>query len=162
MTMQPLPRTTRLFDMIRMRGYDGGIAILRCHVAAVRPVPRGEVYLRVERLIGEQAQVDWAHVESLAVAGGARPLRAFAMMLAYSRVMRAELVFDLTVESIRRSLSTSTWMVSGPLGMVAPSGFVVAASSLLPLAASASPLSGPSGAAAPGSEVNAPLHAATR
>ena len=37
-----------------MRGYEGGIAILRRHVAEVRPIPRGEVYLRTERLIGER------------------------------------------------------------------------------------------------------------
>ena len=91
--------------MIRMRGYDGGIATLRRHVAAVRPVPRGEVYLRVERLIGEQAQVDGAHVGSLAVIGGARPLWVFVMMLAYSRAMWAELVSNLTVESLRGSLA---------------------------------------------------------
>ena len=100
----PRLRATRLFDMIRMRGYEGGIAILRRHVAEVRPIPRGEVYLRTERLIGEQAQVDWAHVGSLEVAGGTRPLWVFVMLLAYSRAMWAELVFDLTVESLRRSL----------------------------------------------------------
>lgn len=100
----PRLRATRLFDMIRLRGYEGGIAILRRHVAEVRPVPRGEVYLRTERLIGEQAQVDWAHVGSLAVTGGTRALWVFVMMLAYSRAMWAELVFDLTVESLRRSL----------------------------------------------------------
>ena len=82
--------------MIRIRGYDGGIAILRRHVAEVRPVSRGEVYLRIERLIGEQAQIDWAHVGSLAVTGGTRPLWVFVMVLAYSRAMWAELVFDLT------------------------------------------------------------------
>ena len=100
----PRLRATRLFDMIRMRGYEGGVAILRRHVAEVRPVPRGEVYLRTERLIGEQAQVDWAHVGSLAVTGGTRPLWVFVMVLAYSRAMWAELVFNLTVESLRRSL----------------------------------------------------------
>jgi transposase len=100
----PRLRATRLFDMMRMRGYEGGIAILRRHVAEVRPIPRGEVYLRCERLIGEQAQVDWAHVGSLAVTGGTRPLWVFVMVLAYSRAMWAELVFDLTVESLRRSL----------------------------------------------------------
>ena len=100
----PRLRATRLFDMIRLRGYEGGIAILRRHVAEVRPVPRGEVYLWTERLIGEQAQVDWAHVGSLAVTGGTRPLWVFVMVLAYSRAMWAELVFDLTVESLRRSL----------------------------------------------------------
>ena len=109
----PRLRATRLFDMIRVRGYDGGIAILRRHVAEVRPVPRGEVYLWVERLLGEQAQVDWAHVGSLAVLGGMRPLWVFVMVLAYSRAMWAELVFDLTVESLRRSLVRAALFFGG-------------------------------------------------
>lgn len=100
----PRLRATRLWDMIRARGYEGGITILRRHVAEVRPVPRGEVYLRTERLIGEQAQVDWAHVGLLDVPGGTRPVWVFVMVLAYSRAMWAELVFDMTVESLRRSL----------------------------------------------------------
>jgi transposase len=100
----PRLRATRLFDMIRMRGFEGGIAIVRRHVAEVRPVPRGEVYLRTERLIGEQAQVDWAHIGKLTVPGGERALWVFVMVLAYSRAMWAELVFDLTIESLRRSL----------------------------------------------------------
>ena len=123
----PRLRATRLFDMLRTRGYGGGIAILRRHVAEVRPVPRGEVYLRTERLIGEQAQIDWAHVGSLAVTGGMRPLWVFVMMLAYSRAMWAELVFDLTVESLRRSLVraaeyfggvTRQWLFDNPKTVV--------------------------------------------
>ena len=123
----PRLRATRLFDMIRMRGYTGGIAILRRHVSEVRPVARGEVYLRSERLIGEQAQVDWAHVGSLAVTGGLRPLWVFVMVLAYSRAMWAELVFDLTVESLRRSLVraahyfggvTRQWLFDNPKTVV--------------------------------------------
>lgn len=123
----PRLRATRLFDMIEPRGYTGGIAILRRHVAEVRPVPRGEVYLRCERLIGEQAQVDWAHVGSLAVTGGTRPLWVFVMMLAYSRAIWAELVFDLTTESLRRSLVrgaryfdgvTRQWLFDNPKTVV--------------------------------------------
>jgi transposase len=123
----PRLRATRLFDMIRMRGYEGGIAILRRHVADVRPLPRGEVYLRIERLVGEQAQVDWAHVGSLAVTGGTRPLWVFVMVLAYSRAIWAELVFDLTVESLRRSLVraarffggvTRQWLFDNPKPVV--------------------------------------------
>jgi transposase len=109
----PRLRATRLFDMLRARGYEGGIASLRRRVAEVRPVPRGEVYLRTERLIGEQAQVDWAHVGQLAVTGGRRDLWVFVMMLAYSRAMWAELVFDLTVESLRRSLVRGAWFFGG-------------------------------------------------
>ena len=123
----PRLRATRLYDMLRLRGYEGGIAILRRHVAEVRPVPRGEVYLSAERLIGEQAQIDWAHVGSLAVAGGMRPLWVFVMVLAYSRAMWAELVFDLTVESLRRSLVraarffegvTRQWLFDNPKTVV--------------------------------------------
>ena len=123
----PRLRATRLFDMLRIRGYEGGIAILRRHVAEVRPVARGEVYLRTERLIGEQAQVDWAHVGTLAVSGGMRPLWVFVMLLAYSRAMWAELVFEMTVESLRRSLVraarffqgvTRQWLFDNPKTVV--------------------------------------------
>ena len=111
--LYPRLRATRLFDMIQLRGYEGGVATLRRHVAEVRPVPRGEVYLRTERLIGEQSQIDWAHVGSLAVQGGERPLWVFVLMLAYSRAMWAELVFDLTVESLRRSLVRAARLFDG-------------------------------------------------
>ena len=123
----PRLRATRLFDMLRLRGYEGAIRTLRRHVAEVRPVPRGEVYLWAERLIGEQAQIDWAHVGSLAVTGGIRPLWVFVMVLAYSRAMWAELVFDLTVESLRRSLVraaryfdgvTRQWLFDNPKTVV--------------------------------------------
>jgi transposase len=128
-TLQAHPRlrATRLFDMIRGRGYEGGVCALRRHVAEVRPVPQGEVFLRTERLIGEQAQIDWAHVGSLAVRGGTRPLWVFVMLLAYSRAMWAELVFDLTVESLRRSLIrgamffcgvTRQWLFDNPKTVV--------------------------------------------
>ena len=127
LSAHPRLRATRLFDMIALRGYAGGITILRRHVAEVRPVPRGEVYLRSERLIGEQAQVDWAHVGSLAVTGGKRPLWVFVQVLAYSRAMWAESVFDLTVESLRRSLVrgakyfggvTRQWLFDNPKTVV--------------------------------------------
>lgn len=95
---------TRIFDMIAARGYDGSLQTLRRYVRVARPAPRNEVYLRVESLPGEQAQVDWAHVGSLAVPGGRRDLWAFVIVLAYSRAMWAELVVDLGVESLRRSL----------------------------------------------------------
>lgn len=109
----PRLRATRLWDMLSIRGYEGGIGILRRHVRETRPLPRGEVYLRMDRLIGEQAQIDWAHVGTLAVPGGKRPLWVFVMMLAYSRAMWAELVFDMTVESLRRSLIRASRFFGG-------------------------------------------------
>jgi transposase len=71
------------------------------------------VFLRVETLPGEQAQVDWAHVGMLAVPGGRRPLWAFVMVLSYSRAMWAELVVDMGVDSLRRSLVRASAFFGG-------------------------------------------------
>lgn len=105
-TLERYPRLvcTRLCDMLRGRGYSGSLRTLRRYVRGARPRPKTEAFLRVETLPGEQAQVDWAHVGSIIVPGGRRPLWAFVMVLAHSRAMWAELVVGLDVHSLRRSL----------------------------------------------------------
>jgi transposase len=100
----PRLRSTRIYDMLCGRGYTGSIRTLRRHVATVRPLPKSEVFLRVEPLIAEQAQIDWAHVGYLDFPGGRRALWAFVMVLSYSRAMWGEFVLDLSVHSLRRSL----------------------------------------------------------
>ncbi len=107
----PRLRATRLFDMIRARGYAGSGITLRRLVRRIRPAPQAEVFLRLQPLPGEQAQVDWAHVGAIPVPGGERPLWVFLMVLAYSRALWAELVFELTADSLCRSLvRATTWM----------------------------------------------------
>jgi transposase len=105
-TLRQYPRlvATRIQDMLVARGYEGSLETLRRYVRTARPAPRNEVYLRVETLPGEQAQVDWAHVGTISVPGGKRALWVFVFVLAYSRAIWAELVLDLGVESLRRSL----------------------------------------------------------
>jgi transposase len=100
----PKLRATRLYDMLRERGYPGSIRTLREFVAAVRPKPRREPYLMTETLPGEQAQVDWAFVGKLAFAGGERAMWLFVMVLGHSRAMWGEVVLDLSVHSLCRSL----------------------------------------------------------
>lgn len=56
----PRLRATRLYDMLVERGYEGSVRTVRRHVRRVRPAPKSEVFLRIEALIAEQAQVDWA------------------------------------------------------------------------------------------------------
>ena len=128
-TLDRYPRLvgTRVFDMVCARGYTGSIRPVRRYVRSVRPVPKSEVFVRIETLPGEQAQVDWAHVGTLAVPGGTRPLWAFVMVLAHSRYMWAELVVDLDVHSLRRSLvraasyfggSPRQWLFDNPKTIV--------------------------------------------
>lgn len=76
----PTLRATRLYDMLRERGFQGSVRTLREHVALVRPRSRREVYLRTEPLIGEQSQVDWAYVSKTDVPGGQRDLWLFVIV----------------------------------------------------------------------------------
>jgi transposase len=100
----PRLRATRLYDMVRERGYTGSVRTLRQYVSHVRPRPKSEAYLRLEPLLGEQAQIDWAHVGRVAVDGGYRALWLFVIVLAWSRALWGEFVLDLSVHSLCRSL----------------------------------------------------------
>jgi len=97
----PRLRATRLFQMIRDRGYSGSIVQLRRVVASLRPNFR-EVYLRLQMFPGEQAQADWAHFGNVMVGGARRALSCFVMTLSYSRALYLEFFFDQTMENFLR------------------------------------------------------------
>lgn len=120
-------RATRLHDMLRGRGYTGSVRSLREYVAQVRPRPSREAFLRVEPLVGEQAQVDWAHVGQVKVPGGERALWLFVMVLSWSRGMWGEFVFDTRAHSLTRSLvraaqyfggTSRQWLFDNPKAVV--------------------------------------------
>lgn len=100
----PRLRATRIFDMVKSRGYAGSVKTLRRHVQEVRPTPKREAFVRIETLAGEQAQVDWAYVGKFPVLSHDRALWLFVMTLPHSRGMWAEFVLDLSVYSLLRSL----------------------------------------------------------
>lgn len=61
LTRYPTLRASRLYHMVRERGYPGRPDHFRAIVARHRPRPPVEAYLRLRTLAGEQSQVDWAH-----------------------------------------------------------------------------------------------------
>jgi transposase len=81
----PTLRASRLYAMVRERGYPGAPDHFRAIVARLRPRPAGEAYLRLRTLPGEQMQLDWAHFGTLAIGRAERPLMGFVMVLSYSR-----------------------------------------------------------------------------
>ena len=109
----PRLRSTRLYDMIHARGYAGSVRTLSRFVTRIRPAAPAEVFLRLQPLAGEQAQIDWAHVGTIPVPGGERPLWVFLMVLSYSRALWAELVYELTADSLCRSLVRGTTWLGG-------------------------------------------------
>ncbi len=83
----PTLRASRLYAMVRERGYPGAPDHFRAIVARLRPRPAGEAYLRLRTLPGEQGQADWAHFGKLAIGRALRPLMGFVMVLSYSRML---------------------------------------------------------------------------
>jgi len=85
LTKYPKLTASRLYEMVRSRGYPGGVDHFRHMIALYRPRPSAEAYLRLRTLPGEEAQVDWAHFGHVDIGKARRPLMAFVMVLSYSR-----------------------------------------------------------------------------
>jgi transposase len=63
----PTLTASRLYGMVRERGYRGSADHFRHLIACHRPRAQAEAYLRLRCLPGEQAQVDWGHFGHLAI-----------------------------------------------------------------------------------------------
>jgi transposase len=97
----PRLRATRIYQMIRERGYTGSIVQLRRAVARLRP-PVREPFLRLHTFPADQAQADWAHFGQVAVGHARRTLSCFVITLSYSRALYLEFFFDQTMENFLR------------------------------------------------------------
>ena len=97
----PRLRATRIYQMVRDRGYTGSVVQLRRAVAQLRPQIR-EPFLRLQVFPGEQAQADWAHFGNVMVGRARRTLSCFVMTLSYSRALYLEFFFDQTMENFLR------------------------------------------------------------
>jgi transposase len=100
-TLERFPTLTasRLFMMVRERGYQGSASQFRRRVALLRPRRPTEAYLRLCTLPGEQGQIDWAHFGHLVIGRARRPLMAFVMVLSYSRQIYLRFFLDARMPS---------------------------------------------------------------
>jgi len=94
----PHLRATRIFRMIRDRGYTGSVVQLRRFIACIRPAHK-EAFLRLSTFAGEQGQVDWASFGEVAIGHARRRLSCFVITLSYSRALYLEFFFDQQLES---------------------------------------------------------------
>lgn len=91
----PKVRATRLYSMIKKRGYGGSIYPLRRYCQKNRPRP-AKAFLDLQFLPGEVAQIDWASFGSMAVGKHRRKLHLFIMVLAYSRSIYGRFFHDMS------------------------------------------------------------------
>lgn len=100
-TLEDYPglHASRLYEMVKERGYDGGPDYFRTVVGRHRPRKAAEAFLRLSTLPAEQAQVDWGHFGHVEMAGARRPLVAFVMVLSWSRWMVLRFGVDMRMGS---------------------------------------------------------------
>ncbi|WP_321932236.1 IS21 family transposase [Paraburkholderia guartelaensis] len=100
-TLKKFPSLTasRLYAMVRERGYKGAPDHFRHLISLHRPRPPAEAYLRLRTLPGEQSQVDWAHFGHLQIGRASRPLMAFVMVLSWSRQIWLKFFLDARMDS---------------------------------------------------------------
>jgi transposase len=103
LTKYPTLRASRLYAMVRERGYPGAPDHFRALVAQLRPRPAAEAYLRLRTLPGDQGQTDWAHFGKLTVGRAVRPLMAFVMVLSYSRHLFLRFYFGASMSYFVRA-----------------------------------------------------------
>jgi transposase len=103
-TLQRFPTLTasRLYDMVKERGYPGGRDHFRHMISFYRPRKIAEAYMRLRTLPGEQAQVDWGHFGYMTIGKAKRPLMAFVMVLSYSRTIFLRFYLNQRTENFLR------------------------------------------------------------
>jgi transposase len=98
----PRLRASRLYEMVRERGYRGRPDHFRHCIARIRPQAPAEAYLKLRTLPGEQAQVDWAHFGSARIGRAERPILAFVMVLSFSRALFVRFFLDQRMANFLR------------------------------------------------------------
>jgi len=95
----PSLTASRLYAMVRERGYKGAPDHFRHLIALHRPRQPAEAYLRLRTLPGEQMQCDWGHFGYLQIGRARRPLMAFVMVLSWSRQIWLKFSLDARMDS---------------------------------------------------------------
>ncbi len=103
-TLEKFPTLTasRVYAMVRERGYRAGPDHFRHQLALHRPRPTPEAYLRLATLPGEQGQVDWGHFGHLMIGRAKRPLMAFVVVLSWSRHIYLRFFLGARMENFLR------------------------------------------------------------
>ncbi|MCP5024102.1 MAG: IS21 family transposase [bacterium] len=103
-TLERFPELTasRLYAMVRERGYGGGEDHFRHLIAHHRPAKQPEAYLRLRTLPGEQGQVDWGHFGKITIGKAVRTMMAFVIVLSFSRRIFLRFFLDARMANFLR------------------------------------------------------------
>jgi len=107
----PTRSAVNVLQALRAEGYRGGISALRALVRRLRPGPTREAFVPLTFGVAEVAQVDWGEFGD--VFGIGRPVHAFVLVLAYSRLLTVVFTFSQTLEAFLRCHEQAFAFVGG-------------------------------------------------
>jgi transposase len=103
--IHPPPTTQRIFELIREKGYTGGITLVKDYIATCRPKKKAEPIFTVETAPGQRGQHDWSEYEiTFTAVGETHTVIFFSFILSYSRRQYLEVVPDKTQATLFRAL----------------------------------------------------------
>lgn len=102
LTEWPALTSVRLLAELKPRGFALSLSQLRRYVLQIRPPRPRRAYLRVEPVVGEQAQVDWGSFGHLRIGSTQRPVSAFLMTLSWSRALFVDFSLDQQMDTFLR------------------------------------------------------------
>jgi transposase len=101
----PPPTVQRIFEIIKEKGYNGGISILKDYLATIRPKKKAEPIFTVETEPGQRGQHDWSDYSiALTRTGRTETVIFFSFILSYCRRQYIEVVPDKTQPTLFRTL----------------------------------------------------------
>jgi transposase len=101
----PPPTCQRIFELLREKGYDGGITLVKDYIATCRPKRKAEPIFTVETAPGQRGQHDWSEYEiTFTAIGETHTVIFFSFILSYSRRQYLEVVPDKTQATLFRAL----------------------------------------------------------
>lgn len=99
------PTCQRIFELLREKGYDGGITLVKDYIATCRPKRKAEPIFTVETAPGQRGQHDWSEYEiTFTAVGETHTVIFFSFILSYSRRQYLEVVPDKTQATLFRAL----------------------------------------------------------
>jgi transposase len=107
----PERSAVNVLQVLRAEGYRGGISALRALVRRLRPRPTREAFVPLTFGVAEVAQIDWGEFGD--VFGIGRPVHAFVLVLAYSRLLTVVFTFSQTLEAFLRCHEQAWTFVGG-------------------------------------------------
>lgn len=93
---------SRLYQMVKERGFPGSESHFRKVVARLRPPKTPEPFLRLSKLPADEGQVDWGCFGGVQIGRAKRKLYAFVLTLSYSRMIWLQFFFDMQMSNFQQ------------------------------------------------------------